>query len=190
MYWVKHDFYKFNKIHLRELYSNSTWDDVEKVLSLCEDQISYYESHGKLDKSEYIKNHILPIVRVYVDALKLAGYPSDCFFDSKFTIDTGMICNLGRAIGYFKGLTQFVNEPLTPTHERNYGRHCSMMKQESYVWMLGCSYKNKINIERLDLFKTASEEGQTSYKEVIEIEGFNQKVDDKIKYLYPGIKEW
>ena len=48
---------------------------------------------------------------------------------------------------------------------------------------------NKINIERLDLFKTASEEGQTSYKETIEIEGFNQKVDDKIKYLYPGIRE-
>jgi hypothetical protein len=55
--------------------------------------------------------------------------------------------------------------------------------------MLGCGFNNKINIERLDLFKTASEEGQTSYKEVIEIDGFNQKVDDKIKYLYPGIRE-
>ena len=100
-----------------------------------------------------------------------------------------MICNLGRAIGYFKGLTKFVNEPLTPTHERNYGRHCSTMKQESYVWMLGCGFNNKINIERLDLFKTASVEGQTSYREVVEIDGFNLKVDDKIKYLYPGIRE-
>ncbi|MBE6146328.1 MAG: hypothetical protein E7171_06855 [Firmicutes bacterium] len=185
-------FYKFKKehgLHLREKYSNSTWDDVEKVITLVEEQINYYESKGKIDKAEYINKHILPIVRVYVDALREANYPSDCFFDSKFTIDTGMICNLGRAIGYFKGLTKFVNEPLTPTHERNYGRHCSTMKQESYVWMLGCGFNNKINIERLDLFKTASEEGQTSYKETIEIDGFNQKVDDKIKYLYPGIRE-
>lgn len=184
--------YKFKKehgMHLRDKYINSTWDDVDKVVSYVSEQIKYYESKGKIDKSEYIKEHILPIVTVYVNALKLAGYPSDCFFDSKFTIDTGMICNLGRAIGYFKGLTKFVNEPLTPTHERNYGRHCSTMKQESYVWMLGCGFDNNINIERLDLFKTASVEGQTSYREVVTIDGFNKKVDDKIKYLYPGIKE-
>ena len=184
--------YKFKKehgMHLRDKYINSTWDDVDKVVNYVSEQIKYYESKGKIDKSEYIKEHILPIVSVYVNALKLAGYPSDCFFDSKFTIDTGMICNLGRAIGYFKGLTKFVNEPLTPTHERNYGRHCSTMKQESYVWMLGCGFNNKINIERLDLFKTASVEGQTSYREVVEIDGFNLKVDDKIKYLYPGIRE-
>lgn len=184
--------YKFKRehgMHLRDKYINSTWDDVDKVVSYVSEQIKYYESKGKIDKSEYIKEHILPIVTVYVNALKLAGYPSDCFFDSKFTIDTGMICNLGRAIGYFKGLTKFVNEPLTPTHERNYGRHCSTMKQESYVWMLGCGFDNNINIERLDLFKTASVEGQTSYREVVTIDGFNKKVDDKIKYLYPGIKE-
>lgn len=184
--------YKFKSehgLHLRDKYINSTWDDVDKVVSYVSEQIKYYESKGKIDKSEYIKEHILPIVTVYVNALKLAGYPSDCFFDSKFTIDTGMICNLGRAIGYFKGLTKFVNEPLTPTHERNYGRHCSTMKQESYVWMLGCGFDNNINIERLDLFKTASVEGQTSYREVVTIDGFNKRVNDKIKYLYPGIKE-
>lgn len=184
--------YKFKKehgMHLRDKYTNSTWDDVDKVVSYVSEQIKYYESKGKIDKSDYIKEHILPIITVYVNSLKLAGYPSDCFFDSKFTIDTGMICNLGRAIGYFKGLTKFVNEPLTPTHERNYGRHCSTMKQESYVWMLGCGFDNNINIERLDLFKTASVEGQTSYREVVTIDGFNKKVDDKIKYLYPGIKE-
>lgn len=184
--------YKFkyeHDLHLRDLYTNSSWEDVDKVVDYVSEQIEYYESKGKIDKADYIKEHILPIVTVYVNALKLAGYPSDCFFDSKFTIDTGMICNLGRAIGYFKGLTKFVNEPLTPTHERNYGRHCSTMKQESYVWMLGCGFDNTINIERLDLFKTASVEGQTSYKEVVTIDGFNKKVDDKVKYLYPGIKE-
>lgn len=185
-------FYRFKNehgMHLRNRYNNSTWDDVDKVVQYVFEQIDYYESKGKIDKADYIKEHILPVVSVYVNALKLAGYPSDCFFDSKFTIDTGMICNLGRAIGYFKGLTKFVNEPLTPTHERNYGRHCSTMKQESYVWMLGCGFDNNINIERLDLFKTASVEGQTSYRETISIEGFNKRVNDKVKYLYPGIKE-
>lgn len=185
-------FYRFKKefgLNLRSKYMNSSWEDVYKVLEYVEEQIDYYKSKNKIDKAEYIKEHILPILNVYVNALKGALYPSDCFFDSKFTIDTGMICNLGRAIGYFKGLTKFVNEPLTPTHERNYGRHCSTMKQESYVWMLGCGFGNKVNIERLDLFKTASVEGQTSYKEVIEIENFNQKVDDEVKYLYPGIRE-
>ncbi len=185
-------FYSFKKehgLHLREKYTDATWDDVDKVLNNLKEQINYYESKGKIDKSEYIKEHILPIVTVYVNALKLALYPADCFFDSKFTIDTGIICNMGRALRYFKGLTKYINEPLTPTHERNYGRHCSTMKQESYVWMLGCGFDNTINIERLDLFKTASVEGQTSYKETVVIDGFNKKVDDSVKYLYPGIKE-
>ncbi len=184
--------YKFKKqfgLHLREKYNNGSWDDVDKVIQLVTEGITYYENKGKIEKANYIKEHILPIVKVYVTALRDANYPADCFFDSKFTIDTGMICNLGRAITYFKGLTKFVNEPLTPTHERNYGRHCSTMKQESYVWMLGCGFDNKVNIERLDLFKTASVEGQTSYREVIEIDGFNQKVNNEVKYLYPGIKE-
>ena len=93
----------------------------------------------------------LILVNVYVNALKLAGYPSDCFFDSKFTIDTGMICNLGRAVTLFKGLTTTVNEPLTPTHERNYGRYCSTMKEENYVWRLSCGFNNNLIIEKLDL---------------------------------------
>lgn len=185
-------FYEFKAekgLNLRSSYFNSSWEDVDKVINNVSRQIEYYESKGKLDKSKYIEEHILPIINVYVNALKMANYPSDCFFDSKFTIDTGIICNLGRAIGYFKGITKFVNEPLTPTHERNYGRHCSTMKQENYVWLLGCGFGNKVNIERLDLFKTASVDGQTSFRDVIEIEGFNEKVDDQLKYLYPGIRE-
>lgn len=184
--------YKFKKqynLNLRDSYSNATWDDVNEVVNFVKMQIKYYESKKKMDKAEYINKHILSIINIYVDALKESNYPADCFFDSKFTIDTGVICNLGRAISYFKGITKYVNEPITPTHERNYGRYCSTMKQESYAWMLGCGFENKVNIERLDLFKTASVEGQTSYKETIEIDGFNQTVNDNIKYLYPGIKE-
>ena len=155
-------------------------------LKSCKKQVNYYKRKNKLDKANYIEEHILPVINIYVSALKEAGYPSDCFFDSRFTIDTGMICNLGRAINLFKGLTTFINEPLTPIHERNYGRHCSTMKQENYVWLLGCDFKDTISIEKLDLFNTASVEGQVSFRKRILIDGFNNKISEDEKYLYPG----
>ncbi len=184
--------YKFKSRYnmgLRDAYKNSTWDDVEAVLKIVSKEAHNYRKRGKIDKAEYIDEHILPVLKTYINALKGANYPADCFFDKKFTIDTGIICNLGRAINYFKGLTSFVNEPLTPTHERNYGRHCSTMKQENYVWKLACGFNNTINIEKLDLFKTASVEGQTSFRYDINIDEFNKVVDEKERYLYPGVKE-
>lgn len=184
--------YKFKSrynMNLRDPYKNSTWEDVDTVVNIIKKDAEDYKRHGKIEKEEYIKEHILPVLKTYINALKKANYPADCFFDSKFTIDTGMICNLGRAITYFKGLTNFINEPLTPTHERNYGRHCSTMKQENYVWKLACGFNNTINIEKLDLFKTASVEGQTSFRYDISIENFNKIVNETDKYLYPGVKE-
>ena len=174
---------------LRDKYTNATWKDVNKVISIVKDEMKYYNSKYKKDKADYIKEHILPVVTTYVEALKNAGYPADCFFDSKFTIDTGTICNLGRAINLFKGITNFVNEPITPAHERNYGRRCSTMKEENQVWLLACGYNNTIDIESLDLFKTASVEGQVSYKETICIDDFNKKMNENGLYLYPGVKE-
>ncbi len=176
-------------LNLRDKYTKATWKDVNKVLDICRDEIKYYNNKGKKDKAKYIEEHILPVVSNYVQALKDAKYPADCFFDSKFTIDTGTICNLGRALGLFKGLTNYVNEPLTPAHERNYGRRCSTMKEENQVWLLACGYNNTLSIESLDLFKTASVEGQVSYSEKIVLDDFNKKIDEKGKYLYPGAKE-
>ena len=174
---------------LRDKYTNATWKDVYRVLDICKDEIKYYNSKGKVDKAKYIENHVLAVVSNYVEALKDAKYPADCFFDSKFTIDTGTICNLGRAVNLFNGLTKFINEPLTPAHERNYGRRCSTMKDENQVWLLACGYNNTIDIQVLDLFKTASVEGQVSYSEKISLDNFNKKIDEKGKYLYPGVKE-
>ena len=108
------------------------------------------------------------------------------FFDKNFTIDTGIICNLGRAINLFKGLTSFINEPLTPIHERNYGRYCSTMKQENSVWLLGCDFDNHLLIEKLDLFNTASTEGQVSFRKKMMFDDFNCKIHEGEKYLYPG----
>ena len=183
---------KFKQSHgmtLRDKYQNSTWNDVDRVISICDDIANDYLKNGKSDKYEYIINHVTPIIRVYAKALKEADYPSDAFFDSKFTIDTGMICNLGRAINLFKGLTISINEPLTPTHERNYGRYCSTMKQENYVWRLSCGYDNSIIIEKLELFNTASKNGQTSFRKIINMDNINEKITEEDKYLYPGMRE-
>lgn len=185
--------YKFKSkkgLNLRDKYVNSTWDDVYSVLDICKDIAEEYLKESKYDKYRYINLHVLPLVSVYVEALRDANYSSDCFFDSKFTIDTGTICNLGRAIKLFKGLTTNINEPLTPTHERNYGRYCSTMKQENYVWKLSPGFNDTIIIEKLDLFNTASVRGQSSYKKLLHIDGINEKIDEKnSKYLYPGAKE-
>ncbi len=179
-----------HNLKLRDKYSGSSWDDVEKVYKICESIAFNYKEEYKLDKYEYILEHVLPIIRLYIDALKQAGYPSDAFFDSKFTIDTGTICNLGRAINLFKGITSFINEPLTPTHERNYGRICSTMKQENYGWRLSCDFDDKIEIEKLDLFNTASEGGQQSFRETIVVPNANEKIiETKEKYLYPGVEK-
>ena len=184
-----YNFKKSKGHNLKDKLTNTTYEDVEEVINILKEYSTYYKENSKLEKSNYILEHIIPVIEVYVKALKKANYSSDVFFDKKFTIDTGIICNLGRAINLFKGLTKFINEPLTPTHERNYGRHCSTMKQENYVWLLGCDFHDNILIEKLDLFNTASTEGQVSIRKRINIEGFNKKISEEEDYLYPGAKE-
>ena len=181
-----YNYKKRRGLGLKDLVPNATFDDCNEVLNILKEYSKYYHEVGKEEKSVYIMEHIVPLIEVYIKALKESGYTADVFFDKNFTIDTGMICNLGRAINLFKGITKFLNEPLTPIHERNYGRHCSTMKQENYVWLLGCDFHNNILIEKLDLFNTASVEGQVSFRKKIEIPNFNMKIDENSKYLYPG----
>lgn len=173
-------------LSLKDRVENTSFQDIDEVLDILNEYACYYEEIGKIEKKDYIKEHIIPVLEVYVKALQIAGYSSDVFFDKNFTIDTGMICNLGRAKVLFGGLTNYINEPLTPVHERNYGRYCSMMKQENSVWLLGCDFSNNLLIEKLDLFNTASVEGQVSYQKRISIDGFNKKISEDEDYLYPG----
>ena len=181
-----YNFKKRRDLELKDPVENATFDDCKEVLEILKEYSNYYLEKGKIEKSNYILKHIIPLIEVYINALNEAGYSPSTFFDKNFTIDTGMICNLGRAVNLFKGLTSYVNEPLTPIHERNYGRYCSTMKQENYVWLLGCDFNNNVLIEKLDLFNTASTEGQVSIKKKIFIDGFNNKIDENSKYLYPG----
>ena len=181
-----YNFKKRRGLTLKDPVENSTFDDCYEVVEILKEYSKYYLEKGKREKSSYIIDHIIPLIEVYIRVLQEAEYSSDVFFDKNFTIDTGIICNLGRAVNLFKGITSYVNEPLTPIHERNYGRHCSTMKQENYVWLLGCDFNNNVLIEKLDLFNTASVEGQVSIKKKIHIDDFNNKMNENDKYLYPG----
>ena len=179
-------------IGLRSLdaFPNATWTDVYSVLELCKKTAYMYKNIGKIEKYEYIINEVLPMINAYISVLQQAGYDADLLFDYKFSIDTGIICNLGRAINEFCGLTNKENEPLTPTHERNYGMYNSKMTQEGVAWRLSCDYDNSIVIERLNMFDTASEKGQVSYRIEIKLEAQTDEIykmsDLREKYLIPG----
>lgn len=183
--------YKKTKNLLRlEKFENSTWEDVYEVIKICKNKARKYKKIGKTEKSDYIINEILPMINAYISALQIAGYKAKDFFDPEFSIDTGIICNLGRAIHEFQGLTSKENEPLTPVHERNYGMYNSKMSREGISWRLSCNYDNSIVIEKLNMFDTASEEGQVAERINIKLEN---KVDEiytvndlKTMYLVPG----
>lgn len=175
------------QLSLKDFFESATWDDADNVIKDISKQADYYKSINKLDKYAYINEHVLPLIQVYLKALKQAEFKPSTFFDKNFTIDTGTICNLGRAINLFKGITKYINEPVTPSNERNYGRYCSIMKQENYGWRLSCGINNTLIIEKLDLFNTASENGQVSFRKVIDLKLENEKIDDyDKKYLVPG----
>ena len=130
------------------------------------------------------------MINAYISALQIAGYTAKDFFDPDFSIDTGIICNLGRAINEFQGLTSKENEPLTPVHERNYGMHNSKMSQEGISWRLSCNYNNSIVIEKLNMFNTASEEGQVAERISIQLQNEEDEIytanDLKTMFLVPG----
>lgn len=171
-------------------FDNAKWEDVYAILNMLDITSNSYNDIGKVEKSEYIKKEVKPLISAYVEALQIAGFKPSTFFDPDFTIDTGIICNLGRAINEFKGLTSKENEPLTPTHERNYGLHNSKMKKENVSWRLSCDYNNSIIIEKLNMYNTAGIEGQIDYRKSIKFLNGNNEIanscDLDSKYLIPG----
>lgn len=181
---------KSKKMGSLDSFPNASWSDVYGVLDLCKKTAYMYKEIGKLEKYEYIIKDVLPMINAYISVLQEVGYDAALLFDYKFSIDTGIICNLGRAISEFCGLTNKENEPLTPTHERNYGMYNSKMTQEGVAWRLSCDYDNSIVIEKLNMFDTASEKGQVSYRTVFHLEAKTDEIykmsDLRQKYLIPG----
>lgn len=172
-----------------ELFHNAKWADVYNVVNLCKKNANKYKKTNKKDKYNYIMNKLIPMIEAYIFAIQKANYPASEFFNSNFTIDTGIICNLGRALKEFKGITFKENEPLTPTHERNYGGHKSTMTEEGFVWRLSCDYNDKILVEKLDLSATSSLGGQVVFNTKIQLEKDDEVLkttDLNNQYLIPG----
>lgn len=188
----------------RDPFDNSTWEDVSSTIKLIEDEANYLKN-SNLKASKYIYEEILPLVKMYVKALKKADYEASYFYLSTFTIDTGSICNLGQAYFEFKDLASRPNLPLTPQHEKAYGINSSL-SIEGEKWRISVApYSNKhmhtkaigkrnnleslqcivIERENLGLRSLGSVEGMTDYRETVEInniekmtikEGINNKM--------------
>ena len=66
----------------------------------------------------------------------------------------------------------------------------SKMSQEGISWRLSCNYDNSIVIEKLNMFDTASEEGQVAERINIKLENKLDEIytatDLKTMYLVPG----
>lgn len=185
-------------------FQNSTWEDVLNTLLLIEEEVHRLESCN-IKASQYIRDEILPLVKMYVQALQKAKYEPSYFYLSTFTIDTGSICNLGQAYFEFKDIASRPNLPLTPQHEKAYGTNSSLsiegdkwrisvtpysdkkMHSKSFGKRNNLSISQCIVIERenLALRSLGSVEGMTDYRKSVEInnielmslkEGINNKM--------------
>lgn len=180
---------RLKNLSATDKFMQATWNDIQSVLQILRNEAEKYKNMGNNEKARYITEEIFPMINAYVVALQEANYSARDFFDPDFTIDTGIICNLGRALSEFKGITTKADEPLTPSHERNYGKYNSLMTKEGVAWRLSCDYEDKLTIERLNLFDTASEQGQVAYRREIQLGRMDESLTIESlqeQYLIPG----
>ncbi len=129
------DYKKAHGVGRREPMPGATWDDVEEVLRLLEEQMDDLTLYNA-PAATHMKTNIMPIVQMYVDALSQADYDPALVFDNRFTIDTGTIVNQGRAKHLFGGLATATNLPLTPQEQRSHGSGVSLgaMRGDRWKW--------------------------------------------------------
>lgn len=121
----------------RDPWCDATWSDVAKAVHYLMDIAEDLALHNAY-ASRYIQQEILPLVQLYVEVLLSAGYAPSYFFLSTFTIDTGSICNLGKAYATFRHLASRPHMPLTPQQERSFGKS-SMLSLEGEKWRISVS---------------------------------------------------
>lgn len=172
-----------------EKFENATWNDAYKVLDKINIMATNYKENGEIEKANYILSEVVEMIEAYIYALQQAGYYAKDFFDPDFSIDTGIICNMGGALKEFKGITFLENEPLTPTHERNYGKHNSTMTMENEVFRISCEYNNQLIIQKLNLSNTATRDGQIAFSKCIQLSETDEKYNMsnlEHEYFIPG----
>lgn len=167
------------RMHTKGL--NFSWAHVEMLISQLENEAIQLQGID-ICAADYIRNEVLEVIKSYVRTLKYAGFPSQVYFDRDITIDTGHICNLGRAYSEYKLIASRADLPLTPNHERAFGL-TGELAEEGTAWRLAVSpdaniaqsksacgerntYRNEpsILIEQLDLAMTSTSTGQSRLK--------------------------
>lgn len=157
---------------------NQSWADAKRIVGSLHDLAEELDRHDSR-AADYIREEVIEVVQSYIRILNLAGLPASAFFDKELTIDTGHICNLGRAYREYKVIASRPDLPLTPNHERAFGI-TGELAEEGVAWRLAISpihgktspnsargerntYRSSPSIlmERLDLAMTATPEGQS-----------------------------
>ncbi|WPU55907.1 hypothetical protein SQW19_16510 [Stenotrophomonas acidaminiphila] len=192
-------------IQAKSTCQNKTWTDVERIVA------TLYELAGNLDDHDpraaaYIREQVVEVLKSYMRVLHLADYPATAFFDKHLSVDTGHICNLGRAYHEYKAIASRPDLPLTPNHERAFGL-TGELAEEGQAWrlavapVLGASsttsargerntYRNSpsILVERLDLAMTATPEGQSRERFFLKTESIERiTIRDALRFpVIPG----
>ncbi len=179
---------------------NSSWEDVDRLLNGLLVKANRLEVIDA-DAAQYIRTEVVDLLQSYVRALKIADYPSSTYFDKEQSVDTGHICNLGRAYSEYKTIASRPDLPLTPKHERAFGP-TGELAEEGIAWRLAvtpqdsaksaCGERNtyqeqpSILIEKLDLAMTATSSGQSQARYFIRTQPI-QKITLKDSIQFPAI---
>lgn len=157
---------------------NKTWDDARNLARRVAAKATEVEPRDPIGAG-YIREQVCELIESYLRALKLAKYPAAAFFDKNITIDTGHICNLGRAYHEYRSIASRADLPLTPHHERAFGP-TGELANEGLIWRIAVqpygevaaavavrgvrnlvAQQPSILVEKLDLAMTATPEGQS-----------------------------
>ena len=184
---------------------NRTWDDAAYFVQSLNGIASDLHAHDP-KAAQYIRDEIMEVVSSYIRVLSLADYPPSAFFDKDLTVETGHICNLGRAFHEYKAIASRPDLPLTPNHERAFGL-TGELAAEGQAWRLAVvpvggdesatssrggrnAFRSapSILMERLDLAMTATPEGQTREKYFLRVEDIETITLKDAKYfpVIPG----
>lgn len=184
---------------------NKTWDDVERIVASLYERADALSDHDPR-AAAYIREQVIEVLTSYVRVLLLADYPPTAFFDKDLSVETGHICNLGRAYHEYKVIASRPDLPLTPNHERAFGL-TGELAEEGQAWRLAVapvlgasstssargernSYRDSpsILVERLDLAMTATPEGQSKERFFLSTQSIDRiTIRDAINFpVIPG----
>jgi hypothetical protein len=179
-----------------------TWDDVEQVIRRLEGESQRLRDFDPA-AATYIEREVVGLIRSYVRILQLADYPSESYFDKDLSVDTGHICNLGRAFSEYRGIASRPDLPLTPKHERAFGTD-GELAEEGNVWRIAITPQDQrrsarggrnvfrdqpsIVFERLNLANTATAAGQSEERHFIGFPAADRLSSDDTRWfpVIPG----